>query len=81
MRGPAMKLHTPGLAASIHPLVLLESQAVEFDGEVARAVESERPKTCARYPQDCADDDWGSGEMETCPYMKSRGKVACGWSP
>lgn len=67
------------LRPSVHPSGLLQWQAKEFDGQAASAVEAERPRPCARYPQDCAGEDWGPGEWESCPYMKSGGRTPCGW--
>lgn len=32
-------------------------------------------KMCARYPQDCEDEDY------PCVYMNSRGREACTWKP
>lgn len=70
---------TLSLRPSIHPSGLLQWQAGEFDGQAERTVEAERPRPCARYPQDCAGEDWVPGEWESCPYMKSQGRKACGW--
>ena len=64
---------------SIHPSGLLQWQAGEFDREVPQAVEEQRHRPCARRPQDCAGEDWGPGEWDKCPHVKSGGRTPCGW--